>query len=89
MPRRQRRPHALIIQSSAFLELSEEEKSTLSRLQAIEEICRVLQHFMNATPWMQRRIAKWIALFNIQAEELLEAGLDYETVCAFERRLML
>jgi hypothetical protein len=44
---------------------------------------------MNATPWMQKRIAKWISLFNINAEELLEAGLDYETVCAFERRLML
>ncbi len=89
MPRRQRRPHMLILESTSFLELSQEEKSTLSRPQAIEEICQVLQNFMNATPWMQKRIAKWISLFNINAEELLEAGLDYETLCAFERRLML
>jgi hypothetical protein len=60
----------------------------LSRHQAIEEVCRCLQHFVSASPTMQRRVMKWITLFNLDAEELLEAGLDYETLRAVERRFL-
>jgi hypothetical protein len=60
----------------------------LSRHQAIEEVCRCLQHFVSASPEVQRRVMRWVTLFNLDAEELLEAGLDYETLRAVERRFL-
>ncbi|MFN9691209.1 MAG: hypothetical protein ACK551_03815 [Vampirovibrionales bacterium] len=60
----------------------------LSRHKAIQEVCRCLQNFVTASPEMQRRVTQWITLFNLEAEELLEAGLDYETLRAVERRFL-
>jgi len=61
----------------------------LSRHQAIQDVCRCLKNFVTASPSMQRRVTQWIALFNLEAEELLEAGLDYETLRAVERRFFI
>ena len=60
----------------------------LSRHQAVRETCHCIKNFATATLAMQRRVTQWVALFNIDAEELLEAGVDYESIRAVERRLL-
>ncbi|MCE2929958.1 MAG: hypothetical protein LW809_01040 [Vampirovibrionales bacterium] len=64
-------------------------QSPLSRHQAVKDVCRCLQNFVTASPAMQRCVTQWITLFNLDAEELLEAGLDYETLRAVERRFLI
>ncbi len=73
--------HTAFVDGHAWLE-------PLSRHQAVEEVCRCLKNFVTASPAMQRRVTQWITLFNLEAEELLEAGLDYETLRAVERRFL-
>lgn len=56
----------------------------LTRQEAIQMICTRVQHSL------QDAIAcRLMQLFYIQAEDLTEAGLDYETVCALERGFLL
>jgi hypothetical protein len=62
---------------------------SLSRHLAVKEVCQCLQNFVTASPQIQRRVTQWITLFNLEPEELLEAGLDYETLRAVERRFLL
>lgn len=60
----------------------------MSRKQAIAKVKRCLQK-QTVSPAMERKAKSIMSLFVLEAEELLEAGIAYEHVCALQRHWLI
>ena len=60
----------------------------LTRKQAIIKVKRWLQR-PTVTPAIERKAKGLMCLFVLEAEELLEAGVSYENVCALQRHWLI
>ena len=60
----------------------------LTRKQALVKVKRWLKK-PTVTPVIERNAKRLMYLFMIEAEELLEAGVSYENVCALQRHWLI
>jgi hypothetical protein len=60
----------------------------LSRKQAVMKVKRWLSK-PTITPVIERKVKSLMYLFLIEAEELLEVGVSYESVCALQRHWLI
>jgi hypothetical protein len=60
----------------------------MTRKQAIAKVKRCLQK-QTISPVMERKAKSIMSLFVLEAEELLEAGISYEHVCALQRHWLI
>jgi hypothetical protein len=62
------------------------ETLTVTRTDALAYLMQCLRHPERLKPETCQKVSRLIILFNLGPEDLLEAGLPYETLCAVERQ---
>ncbi|MCS6267487.1 MAG: hypothetical protein H2174_07960 [Vampirovibrio sp.] len=85
--RRRKKTLQLILSKSAYT-MGVDALPQLTRKQALLKVKRWLRK-PTVTPIIERKAKSLMYLFMIEAEELLEAGVSYENVCALQRHWLI
>ena len=85
--RRRKKTLQLILSKSAYT-MGVDALPQLTRKQALLKVKRWLRK-PTVTPIIERKSKSLMYLFMIEAEELLEAGVSYENVCALQRHWLI
>ena len=85
--RRRKKTLQLILSKSAYT-MGVDALRQLTRKQALLKVKRWLRK-PTVTPIIERKAKSLMYLFMIEAEDLLEAGVSYENVCALQRHWLI
>lgn len=86
--RRGKKALQLILSKAIYTVGGETTPKQLTRKQAVMKVKRWLSK-PTVTPIIERKAKSLMYLFMIEAEELLEAGVSYENVCALQRHWLI